>query len=112
MSENVILIILKLCEDNIFSLSLVTLPISSTKDSLSLSSRRKEVLIVENSKQEHGSIRRFFKEDKILLLGCDWLADIPSIKLTANERRGKKRKQSGDIESDSVETKKMWGLVQ
>ena len=43
-------------------------------------------------------------------MGCDWPADIPSIKLTANERRGKKRKQSGDIESNSVETKKMRGI--
>ena len=43
-------------------------------------------------------------------MGCDWPADIPSSKLTANEGRGLKRKHSGDMESDSLGTKKMRGI--
>ena len=61
----------------------------------------------ENRKLDHGSIRELFGEEKTLLLGCDWPADIPSSKMTANERRG--LKHSGDMESDSLETKKMRG---
>ena len=100
----------ELCEDNISSLSLVTLvPLSSSNDTLSFSSRNSEVLTVENGKLDHGSIRELFGEKKTLLLDCDWPADIPLSKLTANERRGLKRKHSGDMESDSLETKKMRG---
>ena len=95
---------------NIPSLSLVTvLPLSlhTSNDILSLSSQNSEVS--KSANINHGSIGEMFREDKTLLLGCDWPAELPSSKLTANERRGLKRKHSGDIESDSAETKKLRG---
>jgi hypothetical protein len=77
---------------------------------LSLSSQNGEVLMVENWKTNHGNIRELFGKDKTLLLGSDWPAGLPSSKLTANERGGMKRKHSGDMESDSLGTKKMRGI--
>ena len=100
----------ELQEENIPSLSLVTvLPLSlhTSNDILSLSSRNSEVSTFTNI--NHGSIGEMFREDKTLLLGCDWPAGLPSLKLTANERRGRKRKHSREIESDSVGTKKLRG---
>ena len=77
---------------------------------MSLSSRNSEVLTFENRKLDHGSIQELFGEKKTLLLGCDWPADIPSSKLTANERRGLKRKHSGDMKATVWRQRKCGGI--
>ena len=100
----------ELKEESIPSLSLVTalpLALHTSNDILSLSSRNSEVS--KSAINNHGSIGELFRGNKTLLLGCDWPAVLPSLKLTANERQDRKRKHWREIESDSVGTKKLRG---